>query len=97
MSRSIFPTILITAALLSGCAAAPLVVTGIGITSVAITETTGRTATDHAVSAVAQQDCRVGRAFRDEPMCQPEVTVRIQTVTTGVTPSTIEEIESKYR
>jgi hypothetical protein len=97
MSRSIIPIIPITAALLSGCAAAPLVVTGIGIGSVAVTETTGRTATDHAVSAVAQQDCRVGRAFRDEPVCQPEGTVRVHAVTTGVTPSTIEEIESKYR
>ena len=89
-------TVLVTL-LLSGCAAAPLVVTGIGVGSVAITETTGRTATDHAVSAVAQQDCRVGRAFRDEPMCQPEGTLRVQTVTTGVTPSSIQEIESKYR
>jgi len=97
MSRYIFTITLLTAALLSGCAAAPVIVTGMGIGSVAISETTGRTATDHAVSAVAQQDCRVGRAFRDEPMCQPEGTVRIQTVTTGVTPSTVEEIESKYR
>ena len=97
MSRSTLPLILITAALLSGCAATPLLVTGIGIGSVAVTETTGRTATDHAVSAVAQQDCRVGRAFRDEPVCQPEGTLRVQTVTTGVTPSTVEEIESKYR
>jgi len=83
--------------LLSGCAAAPVIVTGLGITSVAVTETTGRTATDHAVSAVAQQDCRVGRAFQDQPVCQPEATLRVQTITTGVTPSTIEEIESKYR
>jgi predicted regulator of amino acid metabolism with ACT domain len=97
MSRYIFSTILITAALLSGCAAAPIIFTGVSVGSVAISETTGRTATDHVVSAVAQQDCRVGRAFRDEPMCRPEGTVRIQTVTTGVTPSTIEEIESKYR
>ena len=88
---------LLISVLLSGCAAAPVIVTGMGIGSVAISETTGRTATDHAVSAVAQQDCRVGRALRDEPMCQPEGTVRIQTVTTGVTPSTIEERESKYR
>jgi hypothetical protein len=97
MSRSTLPLILITAALLSGCAATPLLVTGIGIGSVAVTETTGRTATDHAVSAVAQQDCRLGRALGDEPVCQPAATVRIQTVTTGVTPSTIEEIESRYR
>ena len=97
MSRSTLPLILITAALLSGCAATPLLVTGIGIGSVAVTETTGRTATDHAVSAVTQQDCRLGRALGDEPVCQPAATVRIQTVTTGVTPSTIEEIESRYR
>jgi hypothetical protein len=83
--------------LLSGCAATPIIFTGMGVGSVAISETTGRTATDHAVSAVAQQDCRVGRAFRDEPVCQPKGTVQVQVVTTGVTPSTIEEIESKYR
>jgi hypothetical protein len=97
MSSPTLPAILITAALLSGCAAAPVIVTGMGIGSVAISETTGRTATDHAVSAVAQRDCRVGRAFRDEPVCQSEGTVRVHAVTTGVTPSTIEEIESKYR
>jgi len=88
---------LVVPILLSGCAAAPVIVTGMSVGSVAISETTGRTATDHAVSAVAQQDCRVGRAFRDEPVCQPKGTVQVQVVTTGVTPSTIEEIESKYR
>ena len=98
MSRLIFfPVLLVTAALVSGCAAAPVIVTGMGIGSVAVSETTGRTATDHAVSTLVQQDCRVGRAFRDEPVCQPEGTLRVQTVTTGVTPSSIEEIESKYR
>ena len=97
MSRSIFPPILITAALLSGCAAAPLVVTGIGITSVAVTETTGRTATDHAVSAVAQQDCRLGRALRQEEICQADGTIKLQITTTGVKPSSIQEIESRYR
>ena len=97
MSRLLYSIIPITAALVSGCAATPILLTGLGVGSVAVSETTGRTATDHAVSAVAQQDCRVARAFRDEPMCQPQGTLQVQTVTTGVVPSSIEEIESKYR
>ena len=96
MSRSIFPIILLTA-LLSGCAAAPLVITGIGITSVAVTETTGRTATDHAVSAVAQQDCKIGRALKKEEVCQTDGTIKLQVTTTGVQPSSIQEIENRYR
>jgi hypothetical protein len=39
----------------------------------------------------------VGRALRKEEVCQPDGTVKLQVTTTGVTPSTIQEIESKYR
>lgn len=97
MSRSVFPIILITAVLLSGCAAAPIIVTGIGIGSVAVSETTGRTVTDHAVSAVNNQDCRVGRALKKEDVCQPDGTIKLKITTTGVTPSTPQEIENRYR
>jgi hypothetical protein len=83
--------------LLSGCAATPLMLTGVGIGSVAVSETTGKSVTDHAVSTVNNKDCRVGRAFRNQEMCQPNEIPQVQTVTTGVTPSTVEEIESKYR
>lgn len=83
--------------LLSGCAAAPLVVTGIGVTSVAINETTGKTVTDHAVSAANNQDCKIGRALKKEDVCQPSAVAKLQVTTTGVTPSTVQEIESKYR
>lgn len=83
--------------LLSGCAAAPLVVTSLGVTGVVVNETTGKTVTDHAVSAANGRDCRVGRALRKEEVCQPDGTVKLQVTTTGVTPSTIQEIESKYR
>ena len=84
--------------LLSGCAAAPLVVTGLGIGSVAVTETTGKTATDHVVSAAnGGQDCRVGRMLKKEDVCQPDGTIRLQVTTTGVTPSTVQEIEGRYR
>ena len=82
--------------LLSGCAT-PLVMTGVGIGSLAVSETTGKSVTDHAVSTVNNKDCRVGRALRNEEMCQPKGISQVHTVTTGVTPSTIEEIESKYR
>ena len=71
--------------------------TGVGIGSVAVSETTGKSVTDHAVSTVNNKDCRVGRAFRNQEMCQPNEIPQVHTVTTGVTPSTVEEIESKYR
>lgn len=84
--------------LLSGCAAAPLVVTGIGIGSVAVTETTGKTATDHVVSAAnGGQDCRVGRTFRNEAMCQAPGTVKLDVVTTQTRPSSTQEIQDRYR
>jgi uncharacterized protein YceK len=82
--------------LLSGCAT-PLLLTGVGIGSLAVSETTGKSVTDHAVSTVNNQDCRVGRAFRNQEMCQPKGTTKLQVVNTGVTPSTVEEIQSRYR
>jgi hypothetical protein len=84
------------ASCLCGCAT-PLVLTGVGIGSVAVSETTGKSVTDHAVSTVNNKDCRVGRAFRNEEMCQPKGTTKLQVVNTGVTPSTVEEIQSRYR
>lgn len=84
--------------LLSGCAT-PLALTGIGIGSLAVSETTGKSVTDHAVSTVNNKDCRVGRAFRNEEMCRPKIsdTTKLQVVNTGVTPSTVEEIQARYR
>jgi hypothetical protein len=83
--------------LLSGCAA-PLILTGLGVGSVAVHETTGKTLTDHTVSTVAQQDCRVGRIFQDQNVCQNKTqTVTLQITTTGIVPSTVEEIQAKYR
>ena len=88
---------LIIPVLLSGCAAAPLVVTGLSIGSVAVSETTGKSITDHTVSTVARQDCRVGRAFKNQDMCQDSNLARLQVTNTGVQPSSIEDIESRYR
>jgi hypothetical protein len=83
--------------LLSGCVAAPLVITGVGAASVAVNETTGRGIADHAVSTVRDQDCRLARALKDQEVCQDPAIVKLQVTTTGVKPSTIEEIENRYR
>ena len=82
--------------LLSGCAA-PLVWTGLGVSSVVINETTGKGIVDHTASAVTQQDCRLPRAFNDQPICQDPALTKIQITTTGTRPSTVTEIESRYR
>ena len=82
---------------LSGCVAAPLVLTGVGAASVAVNETTGRTATDHVVSAVNGRDCRVSRIGKED-VCQDEIPqFKFKVTITGVTPSSVEEIESKYK
>ena len=88
---------ILTITLLSGCVAAPLVLTGIGVGSVAVSETTGKSVTDHTVSTVAGQDCRVGIMFQDQAVCQDENLTKLQVTTTGVAPSTIADIESRYR
>ena len=83
--------------LLSGCAVPVVVSIATGAASVAVNETTGRTTTDHVVSAVNGQDCRVSRIGKED-VCQDEVVpITIKITTTGVTPSSVEEIESKYK
>ena len=70
---------------------------GIGTASVAVNETTGKTTTDHIVSAVNGKDCRVSRMGKED-VCQDEVPkFQFKVTTTNVVPSSIEEIESKYR
>ena len=80
---------------LSGCAA-PILLTGLGVGSVAVTETTGKTITDHTVSSVSGQDCKILRAFKDQAVCQPNIP-ESKVTTTGVTPSSIADIEARYR
>jgi hypothetical protein len=88
----------LTVILLSGCVAAPVMLTGLSIGGVAVNETTGKSITDHTVSAVNRKDCRVSRAFKDQEVCQPiQPDVQFRAVTTGVNPSTISDIEARYR
>jgi hypothetical protein len=82
---------------LSGCVTAPLVLTGLSVGSVAVSETTGKSVTDHAVSTMSGQDCKVGRMFRDQSICQDKNQIQFQVTTTGVAPSDIADIESRYR
>lgn len=83
--------------LLSGCAVPVAVSIATGAASVAVNETTGKTATDHVVSAVNGRDCRVSRLGKED-ICQEEIPkFQFQVTTTTVIPSSVEEIESKYR
>jgi starvation-inducible outer membrane lipoprotein len=87
----------LTIILLSGCVTAPLVLTGLSVGSVAVSETTGKSVTDHTVSSVAGQDCRVGRMFQNQSVCQDKNLTKLQVTTTGVAPSAIADIEARYR
>ena len=84
--------------LLSGCATAPLVLTGVGAASLAVNETTGKSITDHTVSAVnGGKDCKVSRMLADQNVCQDPNIVKLQVTTTSTKSSSVEEIQSKYR
>jgi predicted regulator of amino acid metabolism with ACT domain len=82
---------------LSGCVA-PVVITGLGVASVATNEATGKGIADHAVSTVRDQDCKIARVLQKQNICQDETPeFQFKVTTTGVTPSSVEEIQSKYR
>lgn len=81
---------------LSGCAIPVAVSIATGAASVAVNETTGKTTTDHIVSAVNGRDCRLSR-MGNEDVCQDDRGIQIKITTTGVTPSSVQEIESRYR
>lgn len=65
--------------LLQGCAVPMLVSMGIGAASVAVNETTGKTVTDHVVSTVNGQDCRVSRSLEHKDVCQDDTPVVVAT------------------
>jgi hypothetical protein len=63
--------------LLQGCAAG-LLAASVG--SVAVTETTGKSVTDHAVSTAKNKDCRLSRWLKNEQVCQTEIIVTIPAI-----------------
>jgi len=48
------------------------IVLALGISSVVSYETTGKGLTDHAVSVVANKDCKLARVVHDEKICQED-------------------------
>jgi predicted regulator of amino acid metabolism with ACT domain len=59
------------------------VVLAVGIASVASYETTGKGLADHAISKVADKDCKIARVIHNEKICQiePEGTVTVSAPT----------------
>jgi hypothetical protein len=81
---------------LSGCAVPVMVSMGAGVASVAVNETTGKTVTDHTVSSINGQDCRVSRIGKED-ICQDKIAqFKFKVITTNVTPSSVEEIQARY-
>lgn len=88
---------ILTVIFLSGCAVPVAVSIATGAASVAVNETTGKTTTDHVVSAVNGKDCRVSRMGKQD-ICQDEIpNFQFTVTTTTVVPSSVEEIQSKYK
>ncbi len=77
--------ILLAPFLLAGCALPPAVtwasLSADGISYIA----TGKSTTDHAVSAIAHEDCALHRGLKDEAICNPDGDVLISSV--GAEPS----------
>jgi len=69
--------ILLVPFLLAGCAVPPALTLASfaadGISYLA----TGKSTTDHALSAIASEDCALMRAVKEEPICVPERQVLI--------------------
>ena len=86
-SKFLMYKILLVSFLLSGCAVPVVISMVTGAASVAVNETTGKTATDHVVSAVNGRDCRVSRIGKED-VCQDDVPkFQFKVTTTQVTPS----------
>jgi len=85
--------------LFSGCAVPVAVSMITGAASVAVNEATGKTVTDHTVSSVSGQDCQISRAFNNQEVCKdkPPISPATTVTTTGVVPSSIAELEARYR
>lgn len=83
--------------LLSGCAIPVAVSMGVGAASLAVNETTGKSITDHTVSAVNGKDCRVSRMGKADICQDPVPEFKFKVTTTNVVPSSIEEIQAKYK
>ena len=71
--------LLIPVALLQGCAGAMLVA---GVAGMATVEVTGKSASDHVISAVNGQDCKMSRSMQGQDVCQDTQFEQPKTITT---------------
>lgn len=72
----VLKTLIAISLLISGLAHAEpitIILTAIGVGSIATYETTGKGVGDHIMSGVKGQDCKTARAFDNEPVCQDKV------------------------
>jgi len=74
-----------------------MLMNGLGIASITVQETTGKGLIDHTASTVTQKDCRLPRAFDNQPVCQPLVSNKAQITTTVVKSLTVSEVEARYK
>ena len=65
--------------MLQGCAGAMLAA---GVAGMATVEVTGKSASDHIISAVNGQDCKMARKMQGEEMCKDEEPKKASTVAT---------------
>jgi hypothetical protein len=74
-----------------------MLINSLGIASITVQETTGKGIVDHTASAATQKDCRLPRAFNNQPVCQTLASNKVQITTGSIKPSTVSEIELRYR
>jgi hypothetical protein len=65
--------------MLQGCAGAMLVA---GVAGMATVEVTGKSASDHVISAVNGQDCKMSRKMQGKEICKDEGPKEISAVAT---------------
>lgn len=76
---------LVSMFLLAGCAVPPAVTIASFVADGVSYAMTGKSTTDHAISAVARQDCALLRVAKGEELCDPDGEVLVELV--GAEPS----------
>jgi hypothetical protein len=84
--------LVLAVSLLPGCAVPVFIAS---VASVGVNESTGRTVSDHVVSSINGQDCKISRSFNGQDMCQEE-TLKLQVTESQYKASTVAEIQSRY-
>lgn len=71
---------LLSALFLTGCALPPAVTVASFVADAVSYVATGKSPTDHAISAVAREDCALLRVVRGEAICDPNGEVLVELV-----------------